>query len=65
MIMNKMPDIGDIYNTENLDEEAQKNIKAFQALLNWKENKTYEIRQEYEEKLRKITFDRNNYEKKC
>ena len=35
-----------------------------QALLGWKETKSVEIRQGYQEKLRKITMDRDAADKK-
>ena len=65
MQMNQMPDIGDLISTSKNRREIEKNISAFHALLNWKETKSQEIRQDYQNKLRKITFDRDSFEKKC
>ena len=65
MILNQMPQIGDLRARKQSKAEIKKNIQAFQALLSWKESQGIEMRQGYQEKLRKITYERDNIENKC
>jgi len=40
-------------------------VQAIRALLEFKETKSVEIRQSFSEKLRKLTVERDNFERKC
>ena len=63
MLINQMPLLGDLTSADEKD--IQLRIKAIQSLLTWKETKSNEIRLGYQEKLRRVTFECENLEKKC
>lgn len=63
MLMNQMPLLGDLKSSDK--KEIKQRIRAFQALLTWKETKINELRQGYQEKLRRVTAERDNFETKC
>lgn len=48
-----MPSMGNLKSSSRHD--LKQRVKAFQALLEWKEIKSVEIRQSYNEKIRKLT----------
>jgi len=58
-----MPIAGDLKSNDKKD--IKQRVRAIQALLVWKETKSVEIRQTYQEKIRKITAERDSFEKKC
>lgn len=63
MLMNQMPAVGDLKSVNKKD--VKQRVRAIQSLLEWKETKSVEIRQSYNEKIRKITAERDTYEKRC
>lgn len=63
MIMNQMPQIGNLWSTDK--QEIRQHVRAIQALLSWKETKSVELRQGYQEKLRRVTGERESFEAKC
>ena len=57
MLMNQMPSVGDLKSIDKKD--IKQRVRAIQSLLEFKETKSIEIRQSYNEKIRKITEERN------
>ena len=58
-----MPTMGDLESIETKDVKLR--LRTIQALLNWKESTSQEIRQGFNEKLRKVTQERDTLERKC
>lgn len=58
-----MPAVGDLKSSEKKD--IRQRVKAIQALLAWKETKSVEMRQSHNEKIRKITIERDKLKEKC
>lgn len=61
--MNQMPQVGNLWSTDK--QEIRQRVRAIDALLAWKETKSVELRQGYQEKLRRVTQERENFEAKC
>ena len=62
MLMNQMPVLGDLQASDA--KNVKQRVRAIKELLDWKESKTTEMRQGFQEKIRKANQDRDIQEKK-